>query len=77
MRSELAAAGISSGIYYPKPLHLHPLFATLGYGPGDFPVAERVARRILALPVHPRLERAQLERVVRALRAATGAARGG
>jgi perosamine synthetase len=77
VRSELAAAGISSGIYYPKPLHLHPLFATLGYGPGDFPVAERVARRILALPVHPRLERAQLERVVRALRAATGAARGG
>jgi perosamine synthetase len=73
VRAALAAAGVASGIYYPKPLHLHPLFAPLGYGLGDFPVAERVARQILALPVHPRLERAQLERVVRALRSATGA----
>jgi len=77
VRASLAAAGIASGIYYPKPLHLHPLFAPLGYGPGDFPVAERVARQILALPVHPRLEPAQLERVVRALRAATGAEKAG
>jgi perosamine synthetase len=77
VRAALTAAGIASGIYYPKPLHLHPLFAPLGYGPGDFPVAERVSRQILALPIHPRLERGQLERVVHALRAASGAKRVG
>ncbi len=60
--------GIGTGVYYPTPLHVHPLFTSLGYGPTDFPVAERVATQILALPVHPMLSREQLELVVRALR---------
>lgn len=72
VRAALAAAGVDSGVYYPVPLHLHPLFSPLGYGPGDFPVAERVAKQILALPVHPALERAQLEHTVRAVRRAVG-----
>jgi perosamine synthetase len=72
-RAALAALGVASGIYYPKPLHLHPLFAKLGYARGDFPVAERVASEILALPVHPLLERADREYVVRSLREALGA----
>jgi perosamine synthetase len=73
VRAHLAARDVGSGIYYPLPLHLHPLFARYGYGPGDFPVAERVARGILALPVHPALERVQLEWTVRAVREALGA----
>jgi dTDP-4-amino-4,6-dideoxygalactose transaminase len=73
VRAALGAAGIDSGIYYPKPLHLHPLFAGCGHGAGDFPVAERVARQILALPIHQRLERAQLDHVAAALRRAVGA----
>lgn len=47
--------GISTGIYYPKPLHLHPHFRNLGYKKGDFPIAEKVAGQILALPTHPSL----------------------
>ena len=73
VRAYLAERKIASGIYYPTPLHLHPLFARFGYGPGDFPVAERVARQIMALPIHPRLERAQLDWTVRAVREAVGA----
>jgi perosamine synthetase len=74
VRTLLAALRIDSGVYYPKPLHLQPLFSNLGYGPGDFPVAERVAKQILAIPIHPLLERAQLEHTVKALRRAVGAA---
>jgi len=74
VRASLAELGVVTGIYYPSPLHVHPLFARLGYGPGDFPVAERTAKTILALPIHPALTSAQLEYVVRALRAAVGAA---
>lgn len=73
VRAFLNEREVGSGIYYPVPLHLHPVFARFGYGPGDFPVAERVASQILALPVHPRLEREQLTWVARAVRAAVGA----
>jgi perosamine synthetase len=68
VRAFLNGRGIGSGIYYPTPLHVHPLFAKLGYGPGDFPIAERTAKQILALPIHPSLSREQLELVVRTLR---------
>lgn len=73
VRAALAKRNVGSGIYYPKPLHLHPLFARYGYGPGDFPVAERVSQQILALPIHPMLDSAQLAAVVAALRDAVGA----
>jgi|UniRef100_A0A7C3SHL2 UDP-2-acetamido-2-deoxy-ribo-hexuluronate aminotransferase len=55
LRIRLQAADIPTAIYYPKPLHLQPAFAHLGYHPGDFPVSEETARRIFSLPMHPYL----------------------
>jgi dTDP-4-amino-4,6-dideoxygalactose transaminase len=68
--AELAAAGIPAAIHYPTPIHLTGAFAGLGYGPGDFPVAEAAADEILSLPMHPHLTAAQQERVAEALTAA-------
>ncbi len=73
VRAALAERQIGSGVYYPTPLHLHPLFASYGYGPGDFPVSERLAKEIVALPIGPALDREQLEVVVHGIRAAVGA----
>jgi perosamine synthetase len=73
VRTALAACNVGSGIYYPTPLHLHPLFASYGYGPGDFPVSERISKQIVALPIHPLLDPAQLAHVVASVRAAVGA----
>lgn len=67
---ELHAAGIGAGIHYPVPLHLTQALAGLGYPEGAFPVAERVARQILSLPLFPEITPAQQERVVSVLRAA-------
>ncbi len=68
--AEMAAAGIPVAIHYPTPVHLTGAFAGLGYGPGDFPVAEAAADEILSLPMHPHLTAAQQERVAEALAAA-------
>jgi perosamine synthetase len=72
VRAALARDGIASGIYYPTTLPSNRLFAAFAHGPGDFPVAERVAKQILALPIHPKLTSEDLAYVVRRLRAAVG-----
>lgn len=63
----LKARGIPTAVHYPVPLHLQPVFAGLGRGPGSFPVSEAAAARVLSLPMHPYLSEEQQVRVVEAL----------
>lgn len=56
---QLKQAGISTGHYYPSPLHLQKALAYLGYKPGDFKVAEKICERSLALPMSPHLTEEQ------------------
>jgi dTDP-4-amino-4,6-dideoxygalactose transaminase len=69
VREALIAAGIETGIHYPVPVHLQPACRSLGYGPRDFPVTERLALEIVSLPMYPQLPPAAVERVADALRA--------
>ncbi len=62
--------GIGAGIHYPVPVHLQPAFRHLGYGPGDFPVAEAAARQLLSLPLYPQITPEQQVRVADAVRRA-------
>ena len=61
--AHLTARGIGNAIYYPKPLHLQPVFADLGYQAGDLPVAERVTAEVLSLPIFPELRPDEVEMV--------------
>ena len=60
----LAERKIGSTVYYPHPLHLQPLYASLGHETGDFPHAERAAQEVLSLPMYPELRNEQIARVV-------------
>ncbi len=63
LQAHLAARGIGTAIHYPVPIHLQPAAASLGYRPGDFPVAEAQAGRILTLPINQFLTPDDIERV--------------
>lgn len=66
LRAFLGRREIETAVYYPLPLHLQPCFP--GGVEGDLPEAERAARDVLALPVHPDLSPAQLEWVAQSVR---------
>jgi dTDP-4-amino-4,6-dideoxygalactose transaminase len=64
----LRTHGIDTGRHYPEPVHLAPAYRNLGYAPGDFPVAEALAREGLSLPLFPGITERQLDRVCSAVR---------
>jgi dTDP-4-amino-4,6-dideoxygalactose transaminase len=70
----LRDAGIGASVYYETPLHLQPVFGSLGHRPGDLPNTERASREGLALPMFATLSEAQQREVVDAVRAAMRAA---
>jgi dTDP-4-amino-4,6-dideoxygalactose transaminase len=63
----LEARQIGSTVYYPVPLHLQLVYASLGHQRGDFPVAERASEEVLSLPMYPELRPDQIERVANAV----------
>ena len=72
LRRYLSDNGIGVGIHYPVPLHLQPAFRALGYGAGDFPVAERLADSILSIPMYPEMTAAQQQRIIETIGAFGG-----
>ncbi len=55
LAEHLKSKQVGVGLHYPVPLHLQPALGNLGYAEGDFPVSERLANRILSLPMYPEL----------------------
>src|SRR5712672_2681132 len=68
VQQRLADRGIASVVYYPVPLHLQPLYASLGGKPGDLRISERAAREVLSIPLYPELTAPQIDRVAQAVR---------
>lgn len=64
----LKAQKIAAAVHYPSPVHLQEAARPWGYGAGDFPNAETLAREVVCLPVHPFLSDADVDRVATALR---------
>ena len=66
--AKLHAAGIGTGVHYPA-IHLFAVYRRLGWKDGDLPIAEKVCRNILTLPLFPAMTRDDVARVVRELTA--------
>lgn len=67
VRARLRARGIASSVLYAPPVHLQPVYRSLGLGPGSFPRAEAAAREILGLPIHPGMTNHDVDEVAAAL----------
>lgn len=66
--AKLREKGVGAGVYYPKPLHVYPHIAKLGYNPGDFPIAEDLAARVVSLPIHPNVTERDVETIAEAVK---------
>ena len=65
--SELRERGIGTSVHF-IPIHLHPYYReALNLGPGDFPIAERIYEGLISLPIYPRMEDSDVERVAAAV----------
>lgn len=67
--SKLRDNGVGAGVYYPKPLHLIKHIAEFGYSEDDFPVAEKMVKEVVSLPVHPKVSDDDLKTIVEAVKA--------
>lgn len=55
---------IPTAVHYPIPLHFQPVFKALGLGEQQYPVSERVASRVVSLPMHPYLDEKTQDEIV-------------
>lgn len=70
MAARFRAESIPTAIYYPVPLNRQRAYRANPSAPAGTPVAERLAERVLSLPMHPYPDEATQDRIVQALRGA-------
>ncbi|WP_419151937.1 DegT/DnrJ/EryC1/StrS family aminotransferase [Aeribacillus alveayuensis] len=68
LASYLIRQNIATAIYYPIPLHLQQAFLNLNYKKGDFPIAEKISNKILALPIYPLMDQMEQDKVIKAIK---------
>ncbi|MEA5552888.1 DegT/DnrJ/EryC1/StrS family aminotransferase [Anabaena cylindrica UHCC 0172] len=68
VRTQLQEKEVSSMLYYPRPLHLQPVYEYLGYQPGQLPVSEQACHEVISLPMFPELTQEQQDKVIYALK---------
>ncbi|RUM46576.1 MAG: aminotransferase DegT [Hyperthermus sp.] len=69
LAEKLAEKGIETAIHYPRTIPQQPLYKRLGIGcRNKCPNAEKAAREVLSLPVHPKLSQHDVEKVARTIK---------
>ncbi|WP_042224831.1 DegT/DnrJ/EryC1/StrS family aminotransferase [Oceanobacillus manasiensis] len=68
LMEHLTSRKVQTGIYYPQCIHLQEAYQHLSYRKGDFPKAEQLSERLLALPLFPHMTEAEQDVVIEALK---------
>lgn len=63
LQDYLIKNSIDAKVHYPTPIHLQPAAKYLKYKKGDFPVAEKLAKTSLSLPVHEFITKKDIEKM--------------
>ena len=64
LQQSLADAGVGTLIHYPIPPHRQQAYASAGHREGEFPLAEKLADKVLSLPIGPHLTMEEAKEVV-------------
>lgn len=68
LQKYLANEGVETLIHYPIPPHLQAAYSSLGYKEGSFPIAERLAKEVLSLPIYIGISDEAIDRVASVIR---------
>jgi len=68
LKDYLHSKGVGTAVHYPIPIHFQPLYKNLGYDEGICPVTSDLCGKVLSIPVHPALEKKDLEYIVKTLK---------
>ena len=68
LREHLAVCGVETLVHYPVPPHRQRAFAGTGLAEAHLPMADRLAREVLSLPMGPTLSREEQDAVIEAVR---------
>lgn len=67
LQEGLTEAGVQTLIFYPVPPHLSGAYAGAGWTEGSFPIAEKLARSTIALPIGPHTSDGEQQAVIEAV----------
>lgn len=65
--ARLSQKNIETKIPFTQPLHLHDAFSFMDYAVGDFPVSEKLANKLLLLPLHAYLTPEEQNKIITSL----------
>ncbi len=71
-REYLEKQGVTTGVYFPVPLHLQKVFEELGYQEGDLPNAEYLADHGVAIPMFAELTEHEIGKIIQSINAWEG-----
>jgi perosamine synthetase len=68
LAERLTEHGVGVAVHYPVPIYMQPLYQTLGYSGTVCPNTEEACSRVLSLPVHPLVDRKDIEYILAVLK---------
>lgn len=68
IQKKLTRYGVGTQVHYPIPPHLQKAYSDLDFKMGDFPIAEKMSRTVLSLPIGPHMSDKEIDHVIDAVK---------